>query len=67
MRDAGKGGDYEARLRRADGQFRWFLFRTNPLYDDAGALTQWFGVNIDIDDRKRAEENLREVRRSSHV
>jgi C4-dicarboxylate-specific signal transduction histidine kinase len=60
MRDAGKGGDYEARLRRADGQFRWFLFRTNPLYDDAGTLTQWFGVNIDIDDRKRAEENLRQ-------
>jgi PAS domain S-box-containing protein len=60
MRDAGKGGDIEARLRRADGQYRWFLFRTNPLYDDAGTLTQWFGVNTDIEDRKRVEENLRE-------
>jgi PAS domain S-box-containing protein len=60
MMESGRGGDVEARLRRYDGQYRRFLFRTNPLYDDAGALTQWFGVNTDIEDRKRAEEDLRE-------
>ena len=61
MLETGRGGDVEARIRRADGQYRWFLFRTNPLYDDAGNLTQWFGINTDIDDRKRAEEKLREA------
>ncbi len=60
MRMSGKGGDFEARLRRADGHYRWFLFRTNPLFDDAGNLVQWFGINTDIEDRKHAEEELRE-------
>ncbi|QKD06694.1 PAS domain-containing sensor histidine kinase [Mesorhizobium loti R88b] len=59
MLSSGRGGDVEARIRRADGQYRWFLFRTNPLYDDNGNLIQWFGINTDIDDRKRAEQNLR--------
>ena len=58
MLRSGKGGDVEARIRRADGQYRWFLFRTNPLYDGNGNLIQWFGINTDIDDRKRAEQNL---------
>ena len=61
MLESGRGGDVEARIRRADGQYRWFLFRTHPLYDDAGTLTQWFGINTDIDDRKRAEDRLREA------
>ncbi|TRC75757.1 PAS domain S-box protein [Mesorhizobium sp. WSM4307] len=61
MLESGRGGDAEARMRRADGQYRWLLFRTNPLYDVAGNLTQWFGINTDIDDRKRAEEELREA------
>lgn len=60
MRDSGRGGDVEARLRRHDGQYRWFLFRTNPLYDDAGNVLQWFGINTDMEDRKRAEEGLRQ-------
>ncbi|MDF2771072.1 MAG: fixL [Geminicoccaceae bacterium] len=52
-------GEAEARLRRHDGEFRWFLFRTNPLRDDSGRIVKWYGVNTDIEDRKRAEADLR--------
>ncbi|UAL12413.1 PAS domain S-box protein [Caulobacter segnis] len=57
---SGRATECEARMRGADGEYRWFLFRASPFHDDAGHLTQWFGVNIDIDDRKRAEENFRQ-------
>src|SRR5947199_3689093 len=49
----------EMRLRRADGQYRWFLVRTAPLRDERGNLVKWYGVSIDIEDRKRAEDDLR--------
>ena len=49
----------EARLRRSDGEYRWFLFRTVPLLDDAGNVVRWYGTNTDIEDRKRAEGALR--------
>ena len=52
-------GEAEARLRRHDGAYRWFLLRANPLRDESGAIVKWYGVNIDIDDRKRAEQELR--------
>jgi PAS domain S-box-containing protein len=52
-------GEAEARLRRYDGDYRWFLFRTNPLRDETGTIVNWYGVNTDIEDRKRAEEELR--------
>jgi PAS domain S-box-containing protein len=52
-------GETEARLRRHDGEFRWFLFRASPLRDDTGNIVKWFGVNTDIEDRKRAETELR--------
>jgi PAS domain S-box-containing protein len=52
-------GEAEARLRRHDGEYRWFLFRANPLRDETGAIVRWYGVNTDIDDRKRIEEDLR--------
>ena len=55
----GKHGEAEARLRRFDGEYRWFLFRANPLRDDRGNIVKWFGINTDIEDRKRAEEKLR--------
>jgi PAS domain S-box-containing protein len=48
----------EARMRRFDGAHRWFLFRANPLRDGAGNIVKWYGTNVDIDDRKRAEERL---------
>ncbi|QDL93524.1 PAS domain S-box protein [Paroceanicella profunda] len=57
-----RAGEIEIRLCRADGQFRWFLIRASPFYDDAGNITRWFGVNIDIEERKRAEEDLRQSR-----
>jgi hypothetical protein len=52
-------GEAEARLRRHDGAYRWFLIRAHPLRDDAGRLVKWYGVNTDIEDRKRAEVALR--------
>jgi PAS domain S-box-containing protein len=54
-----EGGECEARLRRYDGEYRWFLFRTNPLRDETGKTIKWYGTNTDINDRKRAEEELR--------
>ena len=59
MMAAGKPGEVEARLRRFDGEYRWFLFRTNPMLDESGNILKWYGTNTDIDDRKRAEEQLR--------
>ena len=52
-------GEAEARLRRYDGDYRWFLFRANPLRDETGTIVKWYGVNTDIEDRKRAEAELR--------
>lgn len=50
-------GEYEARLRRFDGQYHWFLFRGVPLRDEQQNLIKWYGTNIDIEDR-RASEHL---------
>jgi PAS domain S-box-containing protein len=52
-------GEIEARLRRFDGVYRWFLFRATPSFDSDGAVVKWFGTNTDIEDRKRAEDALR--------
>jgi PAS domain S-box-containing protein len=54
-----KPGHAEARLRRDDGEYRWFLFRANPMRDETGAVVRWFGVSTDIEDRKQAESELR--------
>jgi PAS domain S-box-containing protein len=54
----GIGGQTEARIRRADGEFRWFLFRAQPVHDAAGALVRWYGTITDIEDRKRDELRL---------
>ncbi len=56
---SGAPGETEARLRRHDGGYRWFLLRTHPLRDETGAIVRWYGVNTDIEDRKRAEAELR--------
>jgi len=47
----------EIRLRRHDGAYCWFLERAIPVRDEAGAITQWFGVSMDIDERKRQERH----------
>ena len=52
-------GEAEARLRRRDGEYRWFLFRASPLHNETGAVIKWYGVNTDIDRRKRGEAELR--------
>jgi PAS domain S-box-containing protein len=56
------GTSYEAvhRLRRADGEYRWYHARGEPLRDRDGRIVQWYGLSIDIDERKRAEQALRE-------
>ncbi len=59
IRSSGEAGEKEARLRRFDGTYRWFLFRANPLRDEAGNVVRWFGLNTDIEDRKGTEEELR--------
>jgi PAS domain S-box-containing protein len=51
----------EARIRGKDGQYRWFLIRDNPLRDDHGRVLRWYGTRTDIEDRKRAEEALRQA------
>jgi len=53
-------GELEARLRRFDGEYRWFLHRAEPLRDELGNIVKWYGSSTDIEDRKRTEEALRE-------
>jgi PAS domain S-box-containing protein len=56
------GTPYEnmERVRRADGEYRWFLSRAQPLRDELGKIVKWFGVDTEIEDQKRAEDALRE-------
>ena len=56
---SGEPCEIEARLRSFDGSYRWFLLRGSPLRDEFGTVVKWYGTNTDIDDRKRAEEELR--------
>ena len=56
---AGEPSEDEIRLQRADGEYRWFLVRTAPLRDQRGNVLKWYGVSIDIEDRKRAESESR--------
>jgi len=51
--------DLTARLRGADASYRWFQARAEPMRDAASRIVHWYGVAVDIDDRKRAEEALR--------
>jgi formate hydrogenlyase transcriptional activator len=50
--------EMEIRLRRKDGQYRWFLFRFNPIRDEQGHLTRWYAAATDIEDRKKVEQRL---------
>jgi PAS domain S-box-containing protein len=56
---SGQPDEMEVRLRRFDGEYRWFLFSASSLVDASGRIVKWCGMNADIDDRKRAEEALR--------
>lgn len=57
---AGRPFNMEFPLRGADGRFRIFLTRVQPLKDSQGRVVQWFGTNTDVEELKRAEESLRE-------
>jgi len=58
------GESYSAihRLRRSDGQYRWHRAMGEPLRDPEGKIVQWYGLSVDIDEQKRAEDHLREMR-----
>jgi PAS domain S-box-containing protein len=51
--------ELEARIGKADGSYRWFLGRYNPVRDEKGQITRWYVACTDIDDRKQAEDRLR--------
>jgi PAS domain S-box-containing protein len=55
---SGEPSEDELRLRRADGEYRWFLVRTVPLRDEQGEIIKWYGTSTDIEDRKQAEETV---------
>src|SRR5580704_4164034 len=61
---SGEAGEIEARLRRYDGEYRWFLFRIEPVRDNLGNIFKWYGANTDIEDRKRAEGLLAAEKRT---
>src|SRR5208337_3665218 len=61
---SGEPGEEEARLRRFDGEYRWFLFRAVPVRDEQGQIIRWYGTNADIEDRKRAESLLAAEKRT---
>jgi formate hydrogenlyase transcriptional activator len=52
--------EYERRVRRRDGHYRWFLIQYNPLLDERGDVIRWYATGTDIDDRKQAEERTRQ-------
>jgi transcriptional regulator with PAS, ATPase and Fis domain len=52
--------EYERRVRRRDGQYRWLLVQYNPLLDERGNVIRWYATRTDIDDRKQAEERTRQ-------
>src|SRR5207245_11376821 len=56
---AGEPMESEARLRRADGDYRWWLIRNVPLRDELGNVIKWYGTAADIEDRKQTEDALR--------
>src|SRR3989475_2234156 len=58
-----EAGEIEARLRRHDGVFRWFLIRVEPFRDETGKLIRWYGTSTDIEALKQTQEKLREDER----
>jgi formate hydrogenlyase transcriptional activator len=60
---SGEPGEIEARLRRRDGVFRWFLIRVEPFRDETGKIMRWYGTSTDIEALKQTQEKLREDER----
>jgi len=63
----GLAGEVAFRVRNAEGGYRWFLSRAEPLRASDGTFLYWIGVNLDIEDRKRAEEELRAWREKAET
>ena len=57
---SGESGEIEARLRRHDGVYRWFLIRVEPFRDERGQLLRWYGTSTDIHALKQTQEKLRD-------
>jgi len=56
---SGESGEVEARLRRFDGEYRWFLMRASPLAGVSGQVVKWCGVNTDLENRRQSDEAQR--------
>src|SRR5258706_5953826 len=63
----GSAGQMSFRVRNVEGRYRWFLSRAEPVRASDGTLLYWIGVNLDIEDRKRAEFHLAEGQRLAHM
>jgi PAS domain S-box-containing protein len=63
----GSGGEVSFRVRNANGDYRWFLSRAEPLRAADETLLCWIGINLDIDERKQAEFYLAEGQRLAHT
>jgi len=59
----GEPFEAEARVRRADGCYRWFLIRAVPLRESQGEISRWYGTNLDVEDLRRAQEEITERKR----
>src|SRR6266404_4919884 len=57
----GRTTEASCRIRDAQGNYRWFLSRTEPLRGNDGTILYWIGINLDIEERKRAEQELRNI------
>ena len=55
------------RLRRHDGEYRWFESSATPVRDALGTIVRWIGVDIDVDDQKRLEEEVRRINEGLEV
>ncbi|HKC94262.1 MAG TPA: PAS domain-containing protein [Nitrospira sp.] len=58
---SGENFEYETRVRRGDGQYRWMFHRKVPLRNEHGNIVRWYGTSLDIDDRKRAEAQVEQA------
>jgi PAS domain S-box-containing protein len=56
----------EARVANAKGEYRWMLHRTVPLRDESGNILRWFGSSIDIEDLKRVQYELHDLKEQLH-
>ena len=57
---SGSPFEYEVRLKRKDGQYRWFHYRLSPMSDEQGRITRWYAAGTDIEELKLAEQRLQE-------